>query len=174
MAPNSIPVLAETTSVSCQIDECRCCRPSPTHPPLVLYLLVSFKRLRDLFAERLQLMDGVCAVQVRKPSKEKDLPEDLAPCCFCSTGGRAYDLSCNACQNPVPFCIVTGKRMCLDDWTECPHCHFPASLVEMSTCVAASGKCPLCCQGVEAAALVSTSDPLRMYRSKEPLGNKGM
>lgn len=138
------------------------------------YLLLSCKRLWGLRRARLQLLDGVCTVQVRKPSKEKDVPEDLVPCCFCRTGGRAYDLSCSTCQNTVPFCIVTGKRMCLDDWTECPHCHFPASLVEMSTCVAASGKCPLCGHGVEAAGLLPTSDPLRMYQSREPLDNVGV
>ena len=36
-------------------------------------------------------------------------------------------LQCSTCDNILPYCIVTGFHMVRNDWTNCPHCKFPAT-----------------------------------------------
>lgn len=92
-------------------------------------------------------------LQVRKPSRERDAPEDTVTCCLCQMPGPAFDLSCSACQAMLPFCIVTGKRMQLGDWTQCPHCHFNASSSEMQAHASDTHKCPLCEGAIDEGSL---------------------
>jgi WD repeat-containing protein 19 len=103
-------------------------------------------------------------MQIRKPSKESDPPEDLVPCCWCGVGGGAYNLSCTSCQNIIPFCIATGKRMKITEWTECPKCCFPAWIGNLRSLVQATGKCPMCGGAVEEAQLILKSDPMVSYK----------
>lgn len=61
----------------------------------------------------------------RRPNKdEKD--EELSPCPFCSEMLPITDLDCPSCKNSIPYCIVTGGHMTLDNWSYCPSCRFPA------------------------------------------------
>jgi WD repeat-containing protein 19 len=99
-------------------------------------------------------------VQVRKPAKGHDTPDDLVPCCLCQAPGEAYNLSCHACQSSVPWCIATGRRMQLQDWTACPHCQFPASLPAFQHHATEVGKCPLCDARLDAGNLGLMDNPL--------------
>lgn len=99
-------------------------------------------------------------MQVRKRPQGTDVPDDSVACCLCQAPGAAYDLQCDACQSSVPWCVATGRRMQLHDWTQCRHCLFPASLAALQGFVGAAGACPLCEGALEVASLPLLEDPL--------------
>lgn len=102
---------------------------------------------------------------MRKPERGEEPPEQLVECCWCAALGPETDLQCGGCQNQIPFCVVTGKRMLLADWTTCPSCRFPARMADLTALAAAGGTCPMCAAQLTACALTATLDPLAPYRS---------
>lgn len=84
-------------------------------------------------------------------------PEDVSSCPFCGTAGSVADLECTKCMNVIPYCIVTGMRMRLGDWTQCPRCEFPATQTAMLQYVQTNGSCPMCSHALNAADISSVT-----------------
>eukprot|EP00755_Sulcionema_specki_P023223 Sspe_Gene.78375::Locus_49029_Transcript_1_1_Confidence_1.000_Length_4205::g.78375::m.78375/K19671/WDR19, IFT144; WD repeat-containing protein 19 len=55
-----------------------------------------------------------------------DPTEPTGPCPFCGNEVPMTMLDCPKCKSIIPYCIVTGQHMVLDDWSMCPNCQFPA------------------------------------------------
>jgi len=88
---------------------------------------------------------------VRRRSREElvDPPEPTSLCPFCTGPVEETALECPGCKNTLPFCLVTGKHMVLDDWTQCPSCHFPALYSAFVTLMQKEPVCPLCQANVD-------------------------
>ena len=54
---------------------------------------------------------------------------------------------------------MTGTRMRLGDWTQCPNCEFPASQGAMLQYVQTNGSCPMCSHPLNAADITSVTGP---------------
>ena len=102
-------------------------------------------------------IDGI----VRKRGKEEltDPPEKNTPCPICDTPVAETSLECGHCQNTLPFCIVTGKHMVLDDWTQCPTCKFPALFTAFLKLTRESPSCPMCDSKVDPGKLTKVNNP---------------
>lgn len=110
--------------------------------------LVQSEKLRKEMPEKSgKKVDAI----VRKRGKEElaDPIEHTSLCPFCSNPIEETALDCPACQNHLPICIVTGKHMTLDEWTECPNCQFPALLGPFQKLLQFEPQCPLCGEKVE-------------------------
>lgn len=92
------------------------------------------------------------------------MAEERTACCWCGVDGGAYDLACASCQNGVPFCIATGKRMLLAEWTQCSSCHFPANIGDLRAHLEATRECPLCNAAQDPGHLMIVPEPLLAYR----------
>jgi WD repeat-containing protein 19 len=66
----------------------------------------------------------------RRPVKEEDLPESVAPCPFCKFEIPETKLECPSCKNNIPFCIASGKHMVLKEWSSCPSCKMCANYTD--------------------------------------------
>ncbi|GMH41872.1 hypothetical protein BSKO_09782 [Bryopsis sp. KO-2023] len=91
---------------------------------------------------------------VRKPDHEKDVEPLSSECPYCNAPGNEMDLQCHNCQNIIPFCIASGKRMVLSDWSECPSCNFPARALEIHNLLTVQPSCPMCLKDVNSKAFV--------------------
>lgn len=54
--------------------------------------------------------------------------------------------------------------MTLEDWAECPACHFPCSTGPMRAILAAEGACPMCCERVAPDAIARVPDAAARLR----------
>jgi WD repeat-containing protein 19 len=96
---------------------------------------------------------------VRKPDKT-ELEEEVRGCLHCSHPLPLTSLDCPQCKNTLHYCIVTGQHMVKDNWTECPHCKFPALLTEFQSLLESEkgdGVCPMCALPVKSSDLVLIS-----------------
>lgn len=98
---------------------------------------------------------------VRKPppDAEKESNEANLPCMYCSFTFPESQLDCLNCKNISPFCIATGMRMLKEDWSNCPHCNFPARRGSFIATLQISEQCPMCDQAVKAEDIPSVPDP---------------
>ncbi|KEG13410.1 putative WD40 repeat protein [Trypanosoma grayi] len=98
---------------------------------------------------------------VRRRGKEdmEDPPEKTSPCPFCDTQVPETELDCGACKNTLPFCIVTGKHMVKDNYSECPTCQFPALYSSFITFLRHSQVCPMCESVVDLNKVKKQTDP---------------
>lgn len=55
----------------------------------------------------------------RRPVKQDDESEPLAPCPFCRFSVPETKLDCPSCKRQLPFCLASGKHMILTDWSKC-------------------------------------------------------
>ncbi|XP_024544591.1 WD repeat-containing protein 19 [Selaginella moellendorffii] len=97
---------------------------------------------------------------VRKPEKVED-EEPLSPCPVCSLPIPETQLDCPACGSNIPFCIVSGRHMVLEDWTTCPSCKFPALMSEFLKMLEVEKTCPMCSQPVAEEDLVLVNPDLK-------------
>jgi len=84
---------------------------------------------------------------IRKKGKEEltDPTERATPCPYCGALVPETTLDCHNCKNTIPFCIVTGRHMILEDWCSCPKCEFPALFTFFVELVKTDEpKCPMC------------------------------
>ncbi|KAK9830069.1 hypothetical protein WJX72_009571 [[Myrmecia] bisecta] len=95
---------------------------------------------------------------VRKRERAEEDEEAVCECPFCQALGPESELDCVHCQNIIPFCIATGKRMGADDWAQCPRCRFPARHSELVKVLAAEPKCPMCGQDVQPTDVARVAD----------------
>lgn len=104
---------------------------------------------------------------VRKPETAES-PEEEISCPYCKTPVKATTLHCTSCDNLLPYCIATGQHMVHDDWSECPHCHFPAIYKEFAALLETEENCPMCSKAVTAAQIVRIQDcSFRLRENKE-------
>ncbi len=98
---------------------------------------------------------------VRKRGKEEmsDPVELPAPCPFCQAPVPSTELDCGACRNTLPYCIVTGKHMVLDDWAQCPGCKFPAMHSMFVKLLRDTPNCPMCDAFVDPVKLQKVAQP---------------
>lgn len=98
---------------------------------------------------------------VRRRGKEEleDPQEDTSPCPFCDAGVLETELECGSCKNTLPFCIVTGKHMVKQNYSECPVCHFPALYTSFITLLRQSQVCPMCENMVDLNQVQRQIDP---------------
>ncbi|RHZ21453.1 hypothetical protein DYB37_000111 [Aphanomyces astaci] len=80
---------------------------------------------------------------VRRPNKEQP-PDTMTPCPFCDHEVVDVDLDCGQCKNWIPYCAVTGYHMVKTDWSQCPHCQFPALYSHLVSHLEAEPICPMC------------------------------
>ncbi|KAL0053124.1 hypothetical protein WJX82_001225 [Trebouxia sp. C0006] len=98
---------------------------------------------------------------VRKRDKADEADEAQCECPFCGVAGPETEMDCIHCQNIIPFCIASGKRMLSTDWAECPSCHFPCRLTAFKQVIEAQNQCPMCNQEVSLSSLQLVKDPIR-------------
>mmetsp|Transcript_37669 Transcript_37669/g.118830 ORF Transcript_37669/g.118830 Transcript_37669/m.118830 type:complete len:179 (+) Transcript_37669:4004-4540(+) len=68
------------------------------------------------------------------------------------------------CKNIIPYCIATGRRMVLNQWSQCPSCHFPALFDDFTKLLQTDRECPMCNTTVSAAQVQRMSDPVPHLR----------
>jgi len=107
---------------------------------------------------------------VRRPNRnEKE--EAMSPCPFCQEMLPITELDCTQCKNSIPYCIITGGHMTLEDWSSCPSCRFPALHSEFQTYLGKFNTCPMCDQEIILQAVRKADDPRAALQAA--LGNAG-
>mmetsp|Transcript_37661 Transcript_37661/g.118764 ORF Transcript_37661/g.118764 Transcript_37661/m.118764 type:complete len:1376 (+) Transcript_37661:207-4334(+) len=101
---------------------------------------------------------------VRRPDKETEADEPMTPCPHCTAPGPSTQLECHGCKNIIPYCIATGRRMVLNQWSQCPSCHFPALFDDFTKLLQTDRECPMCNTTVSAAQVQRMSDPVPHLR----------
>jgi WD repeat-containing protein 19 len=100
---------------------------------------------------------------VRRPNKsEKE--EEESPCPVCGFSLGCWQLDCPSCRTHLPFCVVTGRHMTLDDWSSCPRCHWPALYSQLGRMVETDPECPMCEQTVARGTPQLARDPAAELR----------
>ncbi|XP_028834024.1 WD repeat-containing protein 19 isoform X2 [Denticeps clupeoides] len=94
---------------------------------------------------------------VRRPDTS-EVEDETAPCPFCSFQLPCCDMMCLGCKNNLPYCIATGRHMVKDDWSECPHCKFPALYSEFIKLLETETVCPMCSETLSASQVQKISD----------------
>ncbi|KAI6657490.1 WD repeat-containing protein 19-like [Oopsacas minuta] len=106
----------------------------------------------------------------RGSEKDEQVNEPLLPCPFCHTSLPEYQLDCPQCKNNVPYCLQTGRHMILEDWTRCPHCHFPALFSELSQYTNEEGAmCLMCSLALSPRHVTKIDDPTPYLRPHETI-----
>jgi WD repeat-containing protein 19 len=101
---------------------------------------------------------------VRRPApKEEDEKHSACPVCQFELPETLLD--CPQCRSILPYCCVTGRHMVLDDWAQCPSCHFPALYSQFTEWIKENEKCSMCSTVVQPSAILKIDDP-------KPLLNK--
>ncbi|KAH3756601.1 WD repeat membrane protein [Pelomyxa schiedti] len=100
---------------------------------------------------------------VRKMDKTES-PEKTTPCPNCNTPLFRTELDCPNCKSFLPFCIVTGRHMVIDDWTNCPFCEFPALFKHFTTHAAAGLPCPMCDKQIDPNTLIQNPNPMPLLK----------
>ncbi|CAK4724993.1 unnamed protein product [Aphanomyces euteiches] len=80
---------------------------------------------------------------VRRPNREQ-VPDTATQCPFCDHEVVDVELDCSQCKNWIPYCAVTGYHMVKTDWSQCPHCQFPALYSHFISHLKADPVCPMC------------------------------
>ncbi|KAJ3227474.1 WD repeat-containing protein 19 [Clydaea vesicula] len=115
---------------------------------------------------------------VRRPDKDQVVEsENKSPCPFCNSNIPDSLLDCPECKNQLPYCIATGRHMLFDDWTQCPHCEFPALYSHLKVVVQKNQQCPMCSKSLKLEQLVFVKDPtehLRGKKEEKDLEEKGL
>jgi len=104
---------------------------------------------------------------VRRPSRETE-EEDLSPCPFTGKPISVTDLVCPDTKNDIPFCVITGQHMVLDDWCICPNSRMPALYSKYLKYLETEKNDPVCGKPIEEKMLEKITDPaplLERYNS---------
>jgi WD repeat-containing protein 19 len=113
-------------------------------------------RVEPKFAKKIEAL-------VRRPSTE-EADQGVAPCPFCDRQVPTYQLNCDACKATIPFCIVSGRHMTLEDCSSCTHCKFPALFSSLAAYLTVEPACPMCSTAIMPASIGLVSDPLPFLR----------
>uniref|UniRef100_A0AC35U0Z1 WD repeat-containing protein 19 n=1 Tax=Rhabditophanes sp. KR3021 TaxID=114890 RepID=A0AC35U0Z1_9BILA len=74
----------------------------------------------------------------------KDIEETSSPCLYCATPLKDFQLTCFNCKNKLPFCIVSGRHLVIDDLANCNKCHFSGCYSEFILLREKHQHCPMC------------------------------
>ncbi|ORX55502.1 hypothetical protein BCR36DRAFT_581508 [Piromyces finnis] len=102
---------------------------------------------------------------IRRPDKS-EIEEPSTPCPFCGSPVTETTLDCLECKNHIPYCIVTGQHMVLDDWSNCPSCKFPALYSQFKKLLEKTHTCPMCTNHIEPDAIEICKNPIEMLKEK--------
>ena len=94
-------------------------------------------KIQDAYKKKIDAM-------VRRPTKEQDIELESSPCPHCNNDVPNTELDCVHCKNWIAYCIITGTHMTRNDWSECPHCHFPAKYSALLNFINVETRCPMC------------------------------
>jgi WD repeat-containing protein 19 len=108
---------------------------------------------------------------VRRPSTD-EVAEAVTPCPFCAHPLPASELSCDACKNTLPFCVVTGRHMTLEDCSSCPSCRLPALYPALAAYLAVDSTCPMCAATVLPASISLVREPLAYLKKVAGVGGE--
>jgi WD repeat-containing protein 19 len=95
---------------------------------------------------------------VRRPNREQT-DEPLSACPISGQMIPETELICPTTKDDIPYCIVTGKHMVLDDWCICPNSRMPALYSEYCKYLDIEQVDPLCGKPVRKQDLVKVKDP---------------
>ncbi|KAF5840991.1 hypothetical protein DUNSADRAFT_14848 [Dunaliella salina] len=84
-----------------------------------------------------------------------------------SMPGPETELQCFNCQNEIPVDVATGKRVLLEDWGECPCCHFACTRQQFMRILQAESRCPMCNEEVPVESVQRLSDPLAKLKAQQ-------
>ena len=87
-------------------------------------------------------------------------------CVVCQVTETALD--CPSCRSIIPYCIATGRHMVLDEWTQCPHCKFPALYSPFKKLLEVEPSCPMCSNAVQPSILQFTKDAKEALKALLP------
>lgn len=107
---------------------------------------------------------------VRKRASLEESEELTSPCPHCNAAVTETDLDCPSCRQIIPFCIATGRHMVLDEWTQCPHCQFPALYSPLKKLLTAEPNCPMCGNHLDPTTLQFSKDTKEDLRKWLPQG----
>lgn len=110
-----------------------------------------FVRIRQIMAPKISILLKYILVFQEEPS-------DACP--QCGSLLPQTSLECGDCKNTLPYCVVSGRHMLKDDWSECPNCSWPA-LYSVFRDFVANGEtpCPICNVVVDPQQLKIIEDP---------------
>jgi len=80
---------------------------------------------------------------IRRPEKS-EVEEPKSPCPVCAAGIPETMLDCPECKSRIPYCIVTGRHMVLEDWSQTPCCQFPCLYSQVKPFIEKTKACPMC------------------------------
>eukprot|EP00727_Mastigamoeba_balamuthi_P013091 m51a1_g8404 putative wd repeat-containing protein 19 isoform x1 (1404) ;mRNA; r:243939-249400 len=124
-------------------------------------MLVMPEYRKDIPPNYKKIVEGI----VRKMEKTND-EEEQAPCPNCAAPLARSELDCPSCKSFLPYCVVSGRHMVLDDWSACPSCTFPALFSQLQQLAAAGGACPMCEQPVQADAIKREVNPVPILKKE--------
>jgi len=104
---------------------------------------------------------------VRRPNRDPE-EEELSPCPFTGKPIPVTELVCPDTKNDIPFCVVTGQHMVLDDWCICPNSKMPALYSKYLKYLETEKSDPVCGKPIDERMLEKISDPaplLERYNS---------
>lgn len=70
--------------------------------------------------------------------------QNKSPCPFCNSPVGDFELSCSECQNPIPYCIASGRHIVKEQVIFCRHCNFPANKDALDEALKTENSCPMC------------------------------
>ena len=108
---------------------------------------------------------------VRRP-KDEEAETERSPCPVCGINVPVYTLDCPSCRSHIPQCIASGKHMTISDWTQCPHCTWPALQSDFGTFLGKHPECPMCNTAVPRTSLSLVTDPQEELRRCMAMGQK--
>jgi len=93
----------------------------------------------------------------------EDEEDETTPSPYSGQMVERYELVCPTTRNHIPFCIVTGRHMVVDDWCICPNSGMPALYSEYVKYLAAMPEDkrvdPIWKQPISTEQLVKVQDP---------------
>merc|ERR1711998_795847 len=108
---------------------------------------------------------------VRRPNRDQQ-DEPLSPCPISGQEIPETELICPTTKDDIPYCIVTGKHMVLDDWCICPNSRMPALFSEYVKYLEVESVDPMCGKPVRAQDLVKEKDPKPYIKAYNATSNK--
>ena len=192
MKPDTVPILTSTV-VECQ-------KGGFKRHGIQFAMMLMKPEYRELidpkFKRKIETLVRKSAGTQRKSLAENDTANgdvtdvNYTPCPFCNKDMPDTELTCNACKNPIPFCIATGQHILKEDLTFCPKCDNPAILthfirytrIEVSSTLyltdiiflinprllESESNCPMCSKQVDLSELApSTPDDVNAFLNND-------
>merc|ERR1712196_276982 len=96
---------------------------------------------------------------VRKSGSREQADEPLSPCPISGQMIPQTELVCPVTKDDIPYCIVTGRHMELEDWCICPNSKMPALHSAYVKYLSTESVDPMCGKEVQVQDLIRVEDP---------------